>query len=238
MADDHYSKPDSERSGPYRSFDNFYRWPDFFSWWLPAARAEPSAEAKEAPANEWSSRTQEAVGDAYRMIESQMRQGYDIADSFNRQFTEMGRAGGDLQDVTNRMLWSSYDMAAGWIEFMTSLPMSMMSMMAPPGARNGARNGAAGDAVSVVVTSAPGRSVEDWKLDLAPGAVAKELKCNPLRSPNTKKTISKISFGRKEDGGGTVLRIHVTENTPTGVYSGAIQDQNGYAQGTLTVILD
>ncbi len=233
MADERHSNADPERFGPYRAFDNFFRWPDLFAWWPQPAEPSERSEGRERvspPDSAWTAAIQRAVEAGYRLTEAQIRQGYEVAERFNRQFTGMGQAGTDFQDLTNRMLWSSFDVAAGWVEFMSSLPASMLSMVSPPAGRNGV-----GAGVAVAIKSALSARVE---LDLRPGAAQEKLSCNPLKSPESKRTISKIEFERDEDTGETVLRIEVKDNTPAGVYSGAVQDERGYPRGTLTVVLE
>lgn len=230
MADDRHSNPDPERSGPYRAFDNFFRWPDLFAWWLQPPGTSDDPDRPCPPDSAWAATIQRAVEAGYRLTEAQIKQGYEVAERFNRQFSGMGRAGTDFQDLTNRMLWSTYDVAAGWVEFMSSLPASMMSMVAQPAHRNGGGRG-----VAVAIKSPRSARVD---LDLRPGAETEKLSCNPLQSPESKRSISKIEFESDDDGGETVLRIEVKDNMPAGVYSGAVQDEHGYPQGTLTVVLE
>lgn len=236
------------RTGPHRDFSKLFRKSDSWNPDAPDARETPvqggNSAADEKP---WDGAVARAVEMGYRVIEAQIAQGRDAAQSLAQKFTNPKSEDGEVSNLIGRLAHFYTDMGALWIEMLQSLARnpallnvirSASSAVADTKSDSTARPAAAPQSVSLpveIISSAPTGARVAIKLDDDAGGDA--LSVYELREADPgKPPLRDLVFDPGADRWRPTLRITIPGSQPPGTYSGAITDaRTNEPCGTLCV---
>lgn len=197
----------------------------------------------------------DSVGLGYRVIDEYLRQGQQVARSFNPGSTSLPE---DATQMSQRLMQYGWDFAGLWFEMwskMSSSGMGPSSPFSPPAGASAPAKASAGAAVEgpsgtanvaappanggrerVVVTISSQRPTTA-ALEVRPGTGA-NLVVHALRAEgHDAPPIRDITLERHEDGS-LALRVVIGAEQPAGIYNAMILDAtSNLPQGTLSVVI-
>ena len=249
MTDERLRRPDPERLGPHRDFANILR--------RAGAQPDPDDPHREPTVPPAGDFVTEGVRAAYQVVDTYLRQGQRVAQSFGRAAYEplgMGRGGGELW---SRWMVAVTELWAIWFEMLGTMSENMTPAMAPrraamepdgprtpasPFARTGSEAPAtprpAARAATAFEYEISSHRPARVRADFLPGLETDALAAHDLRCLEGGGAPIPVAFEPDRDGHAVVVRIAVPPGQPAGLYTGALlHAQTGEAVGNISLQL-
>ena len=216
-------REDPERTAPIRRFSTMFRKDE-----------QDNDKTRDGPSTKMQDDISDAVRMGYSVIEEQIRQGQRAAQQLGGMPSGVGSATFGVNDIANRLLQYSTDLAA--------LHFDLMATLLHPAAMSGAMPGAAPsqDSGARVMIEIESKRKNQVTLDLWPHSQTANLTVPALHAAESDKSpLTDVSFVPGTDDVPARLHIVVSDSQPPGLYSGLILDaDSGQANGTLSLRLD
>lgn len=235
------------RTGPQRDFSKLFRKSDSWNHDAPDERPTP-AEGGNGAGDEkaWDAAVARAVEVGYRVIEAQIAQGRNAAQSLAQKFANPKSEDGDVSNLIGRLIHFYTDMGALWIEMLQSLARNpaLQNLIrsasgavaeTPSDATAGPTKRQSASLPVEIISSSPTGARVAIKLDDTADGHA--LSVYELRETDPDKpSLRDLAFDPGADRWRPTLRITIPASQPPGTYSGVVTDaRTNEPCGTLCV---